>query len=66
MVAGVQYIHSLGIAHLDIKPENMLIDGNDTLKISDFGLAMWMPINAIPGARSSSWRRSSRTARPSG
>ena len=48
MVAGVQYIHSLGIAHLDIKPENMLIDGNDTLKISDFGLAMWMPINAIP------------------
>ena len=48
MVAGVQYIHSLGIAHLDIKPDNMLIDGNDTLKISDFGLAMRMPINAIP------------------
>ena len=48
MVAGVQYIHSLGIAHLDIKPENMLIDGNDTLKISDFGLARRMPAAAIP------------------
>ena len=44
MVAGVEHIHSCGYAHLDIKPDNMLVDADGTLKISDFGLAMRMPI----------------------
>ena len=48
MVAGVKHIHSLEIVHLDIKPDNMLIDANGTLMISDFGLARWMPVAAIP------------------
>ena len=39
MVAGVEHIHLCGVAHLDIKPNNMLVDANGTLKISDFGLA---------------------------
>ena len=41
MVAGVEHIHLCGVAHLDIKPNNMLVDANGTLKISDFGLARW-------------------------
>ena len=49
MVEGVTHIHSLGYAHLDIKPENMLLDANGTLMIADFGLARQMPVVAIPG-----------------
>ena len=33
------YLHSRGVTHRDLKPENLLLDGSDTLKISDFGLA---------------------------
>ncbi|EIN05436.1 CAMK/CAMKL/CHK1 protein kinase [Punctularia strigosozonata HHB-11173 SS5] len=38
LLAGVAYIHSLGICHRDLKPENIMLDAAGTLKISDFGL----------------------------
>ncbi|OHS98971.1 CAMK family protein kinase [Tritrichomonas foetus] len=34
---GLDYIHSKGIAHLDLKPENVFIDSNYVAKIADFG-----------------------------
>ncbi|XP_038214532.1 serine/threonine-protein kinase Chk1-like [Zerene cesonia] len=39
LAAGLRYLHARGVAHRDIKPENLLLDHNDTLKISDFGMA---------------------------
>jgi serine/threonine protein kinase len=39
IVIAVQFIHERDIAHLDIKPENVLIDASGTLKLADFGLA---------------------------
>jgi len=36
---GLKYIHSRGIIHNDIKPENVMVDNNLTPKIIDFGLA---------------------------
>lgn len=35
----LQYAHDEGVMHLDIKPENMLLSPDGTVKLSDFGLA---------------------------
>lgn len=39
LIRGVQYLHSHGIAHRDIKLENLLLNKEGHLKISDFGVA---------------------------
>ena len=35
----VQFIHSKGIIHRDLKPENILVSDDDTLILTDFGIA---------------------------
>jgi len=37
--AGLSHIHSCGFVHLDIKPANLLITGQGTIQIGDFGMA---------------------------
>ncbi|MCK6491192.1 MAG: serine/threonine protein kinase, partial [Planctomycetes bacterium] len=36
---GLAAAHACGLVHRDIKPANLLLDGDDALKIADFGLA---------------------------
>eukprot|EP01132_Coremiostelium_polycephalum_P010882 gene10882-13331_t len=38
LLTGLSHLHSLNIVHRDIKPQNILIDPNNRVKISDMGL----------------------------
>ena len=38
LLKAIHFAHIGGVAHLDVKPENVLIDQHGTLKLCDFGL----------------------------
>ena len=46
MVA-IGYLHSKGIAHRDLKLENILVDQNGYLKVIDYGLAKMLKDNEM-------------------
>jgi len=39
LVSGIDYLHRNGMLHRDLKPDNVLVDGNNHVYIADFGLA---------------------------
>jgi len=48
IVSGIQFLHSNKVFHLDIKPENILIDECDMAKIADFDIAVDMKMVKAP------------------
>lgn len=43
IITGILHLHSMDIVYLDMKPENILLDGKGQCRLSDFGLAMELP-----------------------
>ncbi|CAJ0576760.1 unnamed protein product, partial [Mesorhabditis spiculigera] len=42
LTEGIRHLHDvLGLTHRDIKPDNVLIDDDGALKITDFNIALW-------------------------
>ena len=41
-IEAIKFLHDHNIAHLDVKPENMLIHANGDYRLADFGHATWI------------------------
>ncbi|KAG0451385.1 hypothetical protein HPP92_013784 [Vanilla planifolia] len=39
LLSALRFCHARGVAHRDVKPQNLLLDRDGNLKVSDFGLA---------------------------
>ncbi|KAL1138671.1 hypothetical protein AAG570_008733, partial [Ranatra chinensis] len=50
----LQYCHTKGIVHRDVKPENLLVDVRQDLKLSDFGMASFPRSRAMVRKRGTS------------
>jgi predicted ATPase/signal transduction histidine kinase len=43
MATAVEEIHALGLVHRDLRPENFVVDSTGEVRITNFGLASWLP-----------------------
>ena len=49
IAAALQYAHSQGVIHCDIKPENVIISESGVAKVADFGVAESLTKTMAPG-----------------
>ena len=59
----LSYLHSSGVRHKDIKPENILIDESGSVILTDFGISRRFPKHA-PHATNNEWKFTRKYASP--
>jgi len=57
LISGVKFLHKYGLYHCDIKPQNILIFGDQQLMLTDFGISL-LNINTDGGCLQTSTYRS--------
>ena len=45
IIYGLEFLHTHSLCHRDLKPQNILLDEYNNVKIGDFGFARWMKTN---------------------
>ncbi|KAI9042292.1 serine/threonine protein kinase [Aspergillus affinis] len=51
IIRAVAFLHEKGIAHCELKPENVLLTPNGAVKLADFGSAQWLGIKTATGSK---------------
>ncbi|KAJ2793852.1 negative regulator of the PHO system [Coemansia helicoidea] len=59
MLKGIKYCHDMLVLHRDLKPQNLLINSRNQLKLGDFGLAraVGVPVNTFSNEVVTLWYR---------
>ncbi len=69
LAAGMEYVHTIGVIHRDLKPQNCLVTDGDTLRITDFGLGktlMQADVGTLMPSTSSQLRENELESRAAG
>ena len=49
VLQALQYLHSQGVIHRDLKPDNCLLTASRAVRVCDFGLARWATSRSMTG-----------------
>ncbi|EUC63326.1 tyrosine kinase domain protein [Rhizoctonia solani AG-3 Rhs1AP] len=64
LAAAIEYLHTNGIVHGDIKPDNALVTDQGQVQLADFGSAMLTVATALSFTRTNSFNFTTRFAAP--